>query len=131
MPNNFSQLRMESPSRLISGGRDSSLYRKGESSSSEQVRNSARVEQDIRQRLAAIVRRVRPEARVEEQSVQGLIQEIADWVEEKLQGRNDDSTHSFGQVTFKQDEVVASRVDMRFLEMKGQLLEEKEKRLKL
>jgi hypothetical protein len=34
-------------------------------------------------------------------------------------------------VTFKQDEVVASRVDMRYLEIKGQLLEEKEKRLKL
>jgi hypothetical protein len=34
-------------------------------------------------------------------------------------------------VTFKQEEIVASRVDVRYLDIKGQLLEEKEKRLKL
>lgn len=34
-------------------------------------------------------------------------------------------------MTFKQEEIVASRVDVRYLDIKGQLLEEKEKRLKL
>lgn len=95
------------------------------------ARNSARLEEEIRLRLLAIAKRVRPEVRTDEQSVQGLIQEIADWVEEKLQGKIDDSTHSFGQVTFKQEEILASRVDMRYLDLKGQLLEEKERRLKL
>jgi len=77
-------MKLESPSRLISGGRDSSLYRKGESSSSGQAANSARFQQDIRKRLEVIVSRLRPEARLEEQSLYGLIQEISDWVEEKL-----------------------------------------------